>query len=407
MQMAQFLLCLNRERTEMKISAKLLIALLIVFMAFAAVGCKGKAPEPPKAMSEVIEISEGVKISIDSFHIASPDFIDQEKKARRPSVKEEAEVSVLRLRIKNDSDSEITYTPLHFAPKESRIQICTEPNPETGDRTNIRAVAFDGKERVHTPSQRVEPNVKIPAGGEVTDEYLFDVPATPESEKLIVLIPESILSIGTPGKTIRFYLDQPSKVKPQPPASLNQAMTIDGIEVKITEVGAEYAELEQREAPKEPLKYAYAYTEKPVLALKMSIKNKGKNAVGYDPSHTNEIPGINLNLATHPLKRIKLPVGIIGKGQVKGAITIDKGDEISDVYFFERPESDGKLDFTLSGHIFGVNGIYRFSLNYKQTEPPKPDLEPYKTAEGGDDSAADAENAEEGAEDAGAEEKKD
>lgn len=384
----------------MKLSAKLSIALLVATMAFSAIGCKGNLPDPPVKPGVEQTAQNGGKISVDSFILTTPDFIDRDGKAQR-TVKEQGEVAILRLRISNPTGSDIKYKPLHFKNAGERIQICTDPDKETGARSNVSAIAFDIQKMIHTPKQHIEDQVTIPAGHDITDDYLFEVPMT--SEKLVALVPGDILGDAS-SKVFRFYLEEPSKVAPQPPKKLNQPATVDDLMVTVTRVTTEYAELEERTPPAKPLKYAYAYTKKPVLSIYMTIKNTGKKPVGYDPSHSSAIPGINLNMQNIGLKRIKLESGVVGKGQVKGKVTIEPGATLTDVYFFEIPDSSGLLNFMISGHIFGVNGIYKFALDYLQTTPPEPDLHPYKNAgkegaEGADDADA-GDEGEEGEEEA-------
>ena len=274
----------------------------------------------------------------------------------------------------------MSYKPLHFESAANRVQVCTDPDPENGTRTNTKAIAFESGKGTHTPSQRIEPRVEIPAGSEIIDEYLFEPPVVAGGQRLVVLVPGSIVGVK---KTFRFYLDMPKKAAQQEPSKLNEAAVVDGVSVKVTQVGAEYPELVPREKPAKPLKYAYAYTAKPVLAIHIAISNNSSTDYGYDPSHTAEIAGINLNMpGNNSLKRVKLESGVYGKGQVTGKIAIPAGKSIEDVYFFDLPADSTPLEFSLSGHIFGVRGIYRFALDYTKSTPPEPNLKPYLDAGG-------------------------
>ena len=381
----------------MKISAKMAVILLASSMAFSAVGCKGEPPEPPRQVGESDVSQAGIELSVASFELASPDFIDRDGHAMRPST-DESEVAVLRLKIKNTSSSEIQYKPLHFESADKRVQVCTDPDPDTGARSDIKAIAFESGKGTHTPAQHIEPRVAIPAGSEIIDEYLFEPPVVAGGQKLIVLVPGSVVGVQ---KTFRFYLDMPKRGVQAEPSKLNEAAVVDGVSVTVTKVGAEFPELVPKdEKLKEGLKYAYAYTAKPVLAIHIKIVNNSSTDYGYSPSHAAEIAGINLNMpGNNTLKRQKLDGAVYGKGQIPNKVALKAGDTIEDVFFFEMPGDSTPLEFSLSGHIFGVRGIYRFKLDYENTTPPEPDLKPYLNANAAPgEAAAEEAKAEEAAE---------
>lgn len=385
----------------MRFNAKLMVALLTASMAFGVVGCKGEPPADPLAAGMADKIANGLEISIVSLELAKPDFIDMNGKAARP-VKEQAEVAVLRVKIKNTSGTELAYSPRHFEtnPKD-RVQLCTKPSMDDGSRVNVKAIAFNMTSPYHTARQYTETNVKIPANGEIVDEYLFEPPKT-AGQPLVALLPGSMF--GVQG-TLKFMVPNITKAAEQKPAGLNTAMTIDGMEVKVTEVMKKYAELEPNTKPATPLKYAYAYTKDPVMAVTVSITNKSSAELSYNPSHSAKIAGINMAFANSPQKRVMLDNTVHAKGQVVGKIAVKAGATISDVYLFEAPSSSGELSFDISGHIFSVSGMYRFALRYDDITLQEPNLEPFKDAEEageGEEGEEEEGAAEEGAGDAAA-----
>lgn len=373
----------------MKISAKWMVALLAASMAFGVMGCRGKLPEAPVEVGQTQTASSGAEVSILGFEIAEPDFIDSENRALRP-IKGQGEVAVLRIRVKNPTKKEIKYRPLHMETSATRIQICSDPGLEADTDTRQWVRAIVPGPNIYTPNQQTNNLVTIPPEGEITDEYLFEIPTF--EDQLVALIPGSI--VGGDSKTLRFKVPQAKKIAPPEPARLNQPVTIDGVEVKVTRVAQEYAELEQRTPSQTALKYPYAYTERPVMAVNVVIKNTGSEPCSYDPSHSAEMAGINMQMAGGiALKRIKLASGVIGKGQISAKKSIPSGESISDVYFFEAPASKSELSFMLSGHILGVKGIYRFALDYTPSNPPEPNLKPYENAQANDAKADDASDA--------------
>lgn len=383
----------------MKISARLVMGLLATSLTFGMMGCKGQPPEPPVEVGAPMTVSNGVTIKVKSFEVARPDYLDVSGKAVQPA-EENAEVAVLKLEITNPSSSEVTYRPLHFNEAKSRVQVCTNPNEITGNRTNIRAIKFDKESFYHTTNQIVDSNYKIGAGQTIVDEYLFEVPTV--TDDLVVLIPDEIVG-GTQQKVLRAKLgtltDGAPKLAAQP---IGKPYEIDGMSMTISSVAMEYAELVPKNQPAKPLVYPYAYTQDPVIAVRVSIRNNGKTDRAYDPSHNAGTAGVSFKFANSPQKRIKFD-SAYGKGQVTSKISIAPGDAIQDVYFFEAPGSSGSCTFEVDGYTLSVPGLYRFAFNFEHTTPAKPDLEPYKNAgvvaaEGeeveGEENAEEAEDAE-------------
>jgi len=356
---------------------------LVAALSLGAFGCTGAPPEPPKAMGVASVAQNQAEISVVAFELTSPDFVDGHKQAMRP-MENQGEVAIVRLRVKNPTDKPITYKPLHNESPARGVQLSTNPDPKTGARTDFKSITFDATKGIHTTNQLIA-TVEIPPGGEILDDYLFENPVVTD-EQLVVLVPGAI--VGEVGRTFRFFVDNPPvKTAPPAPARLGEPVTIDGLTVSINSVTKAYAELVPRTPPAQPLRFAYAYTDKPVLVLTMTIRNDSNRPLSYEPSHTAETGGINLGLAGGAaLKRIKLAPSVIGKGQVSGVVQIGPGETKTDVYLFEVPASSSTLNLNLSGHIFGVRGMYRFLLDYVASEPEAPDLAPYNKA--GDIAAA-------------------
>lgn len=383
----------------MKSSSKLLTAVFVASMMCGFTGCSGEKVASPVEVGQVDRLSNGAEISVKEFIVTKPDFLDAEGRYARPSEGQE-EVAILKVLVKNTSASDITYKPLHFEKGKNRIQLCTDPDldhPET--RTNFKAIDF-GSVHYHTPGQHIDQRVTIPAGHEIVDEYLFEVPVV-NNERLVALIPGVI--VGDAQRSLRYYLGPIKDVQPTPPASIRQGVSLEGLEVKVTQVSHEYAELSPRVPPSKPLKYAYAYTDKPVMAVYISITNSSREPRSYDPGHSGDGAGVNMLFSNGPLDRAKIKPGAYGKDQVSGKISINPGQTVKDVYYFVAPDSNGKLDFSLSGHLFSVKGIYRFKLDFTPGNPAAPDLKPYLNANKdgadagnpGSDAAAGAEEEEE------------
>lgn len=375
----------------MKLSSKILVALMVASMSFGVVGCKGQPPEPPARVGEARVATNGAKISVEALKIEEPDFLDNSNRAVRPTDGQTA-VAVLHVTVENPSGSDIAYKPLHFEGPKNRIQLCTDPDPDTGSRTDIKAISFEGQNRYHTSNQVITSSETIRSGGILKDEYLFEIPVVNE-DVLVALIPGTIIG-DSADKVFRFYVNKPTKKEEKKaPTALKDENIIDDVSVTVTKVVEEYAELVPIQEPSKKLNYAYAYTKQPVMAVYVTIKNNSRNDISYDPQHSAEkVSGISMQFAGSAQPRARIESTAFGKGQVNKKISIPSGQSQNDVYFFTVPGSAGPLAFNLSGHILGVRGIYRFALNFNPSNPPKPDLEPYKNK---DAAAADAPAAEE------------
>ena len=154
---------------------------------------------------------------MESFKLAQPDFVDREHKAQRTN-ENQPPVAVLRLKITNNGGGEANYQPLHFADASRRIQVCTKPDPQTGDRTNVAAISFAETTGIHIPTQRIDRMVSIPAGKTIYDDYLFDQPMGDQPQAIRELVEgfrrgnqfETLLGVTGSGKT--FSISYPVSV---------------------------------------------------------------------------------------------------------------------------------------------------------------------------------------------------
>ncbi|MFA5625846.1 MAG: hypothetical protein WC966_12490 [Bradymonadales bacterium] len=355
--------------------SRLALMLLLTTLSFSLLACKGEPPEPPLKMGVAQQVGEGLEFTVEAFEISAPDFVTAKKQAMRPQEGNE-KVAVVRLKITNTGDIPRIYSSLHKKSAAEGVQLCTMPDPETGARSNVERVMF--KEEIYSTNQQFSDRVELAPGAVIHDDYLFKIPNFTDPQ-LVVLVPGTI--VGEPKTVYRFSVpNPPQEVVAQPPAQLEEAFEIDNLSVVVTKLEDVYAELAQSATNAPKLKYPYAYTKDIVLALHMSITNNGNLPLSYDPGHAAALSaGINLQLAGTALKRVKLDSKAIGKGQVRGIIELKPGETYTDVYLFQSPASSGTLDFFISGHLFGVRGMYRYTLNYEKTTPEPPNLEPYKT----------------------------
>lgn len=380
----------------MKRQAKILTALMVASVSFGAYGCAPKEVVPPVAAGQAEKV-EGVEISVASFELTRLVFVDGDKDVYR--MRNDEEVAVLTLKIRNTSDTNKTYKSLHAAAGTERVQICTLPDatkeaPDYG-RIFYNPIKADSA-KASRPVNQVVGDVDLAPGEVITDVYLFEKP--PTDKELVAIVPAKI--VGASGK-LTLSTGELKKVDPPAPASINEPVTVDGIAIKVTKVSTEYPELAPRTKPAKPLKYAYAYTSTPVMAVHVNVKNTTNAAVAYEPGHDKDASPVSLVTTTgESIKRANVNTSTAtGKDQVQLTKTLEAGDSIDDVFYFSVPSDNVTVDFSLAGKIVNVFGLYEYRLDYEKTTPARPDLEPYKNA-GNDaangDDADDADDAEKG-----------
>lgn len=363
----------------MRKQAKCWVAVLVASASICAMGCGSKEVAKPVQSGQMVVSQNGAQVSVVGFDLKQPVFVDSDKVVHRPQ-EGQAEVAVLTIKVKNTTDKDINYKPLHDSTGVGRVQICSDADleSEADHRVWVEAIKLDDGKRATT---QIVSTITLKPGEEITDDYLFEKPTT--TEQLVALVPGAIVGQN---EKMMFYLDKPKQIQPPAPASLGEAVTIGGVKVKVTKVDTEYAELAQSVPPEKPLKYAYAYTNDPVLAVHINVENASSSDMSYDPAHNAVNPNISLTLAGGAvINRVKFTGAVKGKDQVDGIKTVKPGEAFDDVYYFTLPGSDASFELALGGKIFGVSGLYQFALNYQKSTPEKPDLEPYKNAGKADD----------------------
>lgn len=393
----------------MKLNAKLNIGMLAASVLIGSAWMTGCEKAPVAAPSETSAELNGAEISVVDFTLTKPYYYNS-----NAIFEQGQEVAVLRLKIKA-VDREIKYAPLHNAKGQERIQIWSKAdidkenidvvNPKNSTFGRVPLSAYTLASGAATFNQITAPTVTIEQGSEIIDEYLFHAP---NIQDLYAIIPGKL--VGGSNEA-RIVLPNPHAVPSPTLAGLNQTVTFEDVSIKVTKVAHEYAELAPRNPPVQPLKYPYAYSANPVLAVYVTITNNNKtHEFTYTPNHSAATDGVHMSVGTEPLKRNKIgtsditgkQVAVIVKGQVDGATTLKPGDTINDVYLFAVPTSNVELSFDLSGSLFRtkennntrpLKGYYRFTLPYKTSTPAQPDLEPYKHADQAGNAEDDADQA--------------
>lgn len=371
----------------MKNQAKYLTAILAASVSLSAYGCGSKEVEPPVPVGQSVNVGGKVDVSVVSFEKTRPIFVDDEKNVYR--LRKDETVAVLTLKFRNTTSEPVSYKPLHNETGNRRVQLTTAPDPEKGapyyGRIFMNPVKADGATRAHATNQIVTSGYEIPAGGEITDAYLFE---NPTASGLIALVPGD--SVGS-SEILKLAVGDIKTVEPPAPAKINESVSVEGVSIAVNKVTTEYPELAPRAKPAKELKYAYAYTADPVMAIHVTIKNGSDKQVSYIPSHEAESIAVSLTTATgENVKRAKIGGTVTGKDQVQGTKVIEPGASLDDVFYFSVPSDSVTLDFSLAGKIVGVYGLYEYRLDYEKTTPQKPDLEPYKNAGNGDNAKDDA-----------------
>ena len=353
----------------MKRQAKILTALMVASVSFGAYGCAPKEVVPPVAAGQAEKV-EGVEISVASFELTRLVFVDGDKDVYR--MRNDEEVAVLTLKIRNTSDTNKTYKSLDAAAGTERVQICTLPDatkeaPDYG-RIFYNPIKADSA-KASRPVNQVVGDVDLAPGEVITDVYLFEKP--PTDKELVAIVPAKI--VGASGK-LTLSTGELKKVDPPAPASINEPVTVDGIAIKVTKVSTEYPELAPRTKPAKPLKYAYAYTSTPVMAVHVNVKNTTNAAVAYEPGHDKDASPVSLVTTTgESIKRANVSTSTAtGKDQVQLTKTLEAGDSIDDVFYFSVPSDNVTVDFSLAGKIVNVFGLTNTGSITKRRHPRAP-----------------------------------
>ena len=133
-----------------------------------------------------------------------------------------------------------------------------------------------------------------------------------------------------------------------------------------------------------------SFTKEPVFLLRIKIKNGGQEQITYQPRHqltggnSSQIPLLFVDSGTPEdlpnISGIQLEMGTQIFGQTTDQKVLSNGDEIQDFYIFSLPpEGASKLVFTFPGDMVGRKQLYRFGIDYQQTEPTRPTIYPMKT----------------------------
>ncbi len=348
--------------------------MLIVFFALA---CTPEPPAPPHEVGESVEHGS-LSMTIEGFYVGSPDFVDDKNHSAKATDKN-TKVAIIRLAVTNNGEEATTFYPQHLASAGRMIQLSTLPDPETGERIPIEAITLPSN--IFTTTQ-IQGDIKVQPGETIIDDYLFKVPVV-DAEKLLVLIPG--VTIGNAAQVYRYSVaNAPEEIVSNDVVAKGKPFAIDGVSVTLKGTSEAYTELVNTNSDaQKKLKFPFAYTTEIVLKLDVTITNKSKQDITYDPSHrSNDASGVELiNTKTgRSLKRVKLPAKALAKGQTKDPVTIKPGKSFNDSFLFQRPTTSGNFMFLLSGHVLNVKGLYRFSFSHKRSEPVKPDFEPYKKA---------------------------
>ena len=159
----------------MKRQAKILTALMVASVSFGAYGCAPKEVVPPVAAGQAEKV-EGVEISVASFELTRLVFVDGDKDVYR--MRNDEEVAVLTLKIRNTSDTNKTYKSLHAAAGTERVQICTLPDA-TKEAPNYGRIFYNpikaDSAKASRPVNQVVGDVDLAPGEVITDDILENI----------------------------------------------------------------------------------------------------------------------------------------------------------------------------------------------------------------------------------------
>lgn len=362
-----------------------LMGALLLTGFFALSGCKGEeAPPPPQPTAADEAASMGdLEVRVTGTRVVSPQLVDSDGHSALIKVGPDR-VFVVDLEFKNTGSAPVSYRPAH---RGATAQPSAKPllfKMPSGDDGLVAIAPVNITEGYFIQGQE-HTAITIAPGQSAQDFYAFEIPRG--EANLMLTVPAGMFG-GSAGDMVRFELTNEPKVEPEPkPAGLGKVVKRGDIEIKVTGIEDAWVEAVQTvSAPgAEKLKYAYAYTNEPVLQISVEIKNTGGEALYYDPGHrASDSVGVQLQQLSpnnRTLTRFKLAdADAAAKGQQTAALALEPGKAYTDVFLFQRPLTSGEAQvlLSLSGHVLSTIGLFEFELGYDRSEPTQPDWEPYK-----------------------------
>lgn len=328
----------------------------------------------------------GVELSIEKVVAITPELMDAEGYSIGVA---EQKLFLVRFGMKNTGEASATYRPQHdvtSAPDRTpMLFIWPDDAADQLKPTAVASIQFDGG--LYTLGQLTDPNVTIPKGGKLTDEYIFEMPPS-GAQNLMFTVPESIVG-GTGKELARFLIpNKPDAILAPEIAALGKPITKGAAQVTIDKVNVEWLEvlpLEDEDAKKYET-CPYGYTSSAVFKVDVSIKNTGSDTLVYSPRHSDN-DSEDVKLATvgkgksATITRLSVPpeAGVQLKGQLD-EVDVKPGTTVKDFFVFERPKDSVKqLRLEMAGHIFDENiaGILIYDIPFSGSgQPPKPELKP-------------------------------
>jgi len=206
--------------------------------------------------------------------------------------------------------------------------------------------------------------VTIGSNETIQDVLIFEAPS-PDVTGLVLSLPPTLFgsTVELPA-IIRIPYAAPEPIRP-PVAEMGEEAIGDGYAFRLDSVDIEYWPNDDRTA----------FTERPLLGLRYTIRNIGTQALRYDPPHRDSLGELApaLSDGARSFSRVTLPPRQTVAGQIMEPQMLQPGQSITDLALFERPDSSvTELLLTFPGHVLGRTGQVRVRVPYIFRDPPLP-----------------------------------
>lgn len=343
-------------------SAIRIASILLIAFSFALSGAECEEPVVSD-MSSPATVG-GVQFEVTKYDVEYLELTEGDEIFEYPDP-----VLTITVSITNNGKKPLTYSPTHSAQQMSETStplLYADPGGEAklppATKNPIPGVYLEeGKLGGQiTKTQTLEP------GKSTTDIFVFEVPDA-KSADLIFSIPPSMHRANVP---VLFRIPYEYK-KPEGPTVYGVGDAVEVGPVEFTVESAEAAWVKTQDSAQ-----GEGFSSEPLYKVNYKIKNTGKDAVEYEPTHRDVkgTRGASLFSSEGTYSRVRLPPTTSAVGQVQKDKELEAGEEVSDFALFEMPDEDAeKLTFEYPASQFGQNGLVRVRIPYEHSVPEKPE----------------------------------
>ncbi len=342
---------------------RILFISLIALMV-PAIGCD---EEPPVASPGAPATAGDIRFELEDYHIRYLELLDEDGQ----TLEYDDPVLAIEIRLTNVGEDPFNYSPTHHVrelAKNRTPMLMQDPGgPEIDWETFIPQPISGVELGAGQWDRQIQDPETIAPGDDLTDTYLFELPAS-DTSSLMLSIPPTMHRGEVPA-FLRFDYSEPT---PEGPAvySVGDDIDFDDLVFRVTDVDQLYLEMEDGDDDE-------GYSSDAVLKISYQLTNNSDEAIAFDPEHRDLSGnrGAILQSLHTEFNRAYFPGSPHPVGQLAESTDIDPGDTVEDFAVFERPdEAADNVTFILTADHFQRSGRVRVSFEYapEDVEVPEP-----------------------------------